>query len=303
MEPAVPWYAPILRCPDCGGRLGQLASLFACSSCGFRSADRSPLDLRPTSPRPVTLCFERAAMQDPREWLRHVETHAPEITYCGPDALRSSREFMSLLAGALPAEAAVLDLGCGPRDQAVPLGHLGYRYVGLDFCGPAADLLGDAHALPFVDESFDCTFSYAVLEHLRNPFVALTEIARVLKPGGLFLGTVAQGEPFHDSYFHHTAWGVMSLVSTVEHLQVLRLWSSMDTLRSLADMGRYPRVIRSLLRSVDRLHEAIPFLAPRRMRWPESERRLDRLYRSGSICFLIAKNRSSREPVEDERIS
>jgi SAM-dependent methyltransferase len=171
----------------------------------------------------------------------------------------------------------------------VPLEHLGYRYVGLDFANPAADLLGDGHALPFADASFDCVFSYAVLEHLHNPFLALRDIARVLKAGGLFLGTVSQGEPFHDSFFHHTAWGMVSLVGTVECLRLERLWTSMDTLRSLADMGRYPRAIRSLLRSLDWLHDKAPFLAPRRMGWSEDDRRLDRLYRSGSLCFLIRK--------------
>lgn len=47
----------------------------------------------------------------------------------------------------------------------------------------AADL---AH-LPFIDGSFDCVTCGYVLEHLANPEPGLTEIARVLKPGGLLL--------------------------------------------------------------------------------------------------------------------
>ena len=41
--------------------------------------------------------------------------------------------------------------------------------------------------IPFPDESFDAVFSHAVLEHLSSPLVALTEMRRVLKPGG-FVG-------------------------------------------------------------------------------------------------------------------
>jgi len=47
----------------------------------------------------------------------------------------------------------------------------------------AADL---AH-LPFIDGSFDCVTCGYVLEHLANPEPGLTEIARVLKPGGRLL--------------------------------------------------------------------------------------------------------------------
>ena len=75
---------------------------------------------------------------------------------------------------------------------------IGYRYVGVDYSSSSADLLADAHSIPFGDNTFECVFSYAVLEHLHLPFLAIREIERVLSPSGLFVGTVSQGEPFHD---------------------------------------------------------------------------------------------------------
>lgn len=42
------------------------------------------------------------------------------------------------------------------------------------------------YELPFPDHSFDAAFAHTVLQHLGEPVKALTEIRRVLKPGGVF---------------------------------------------------------------------------------------------------------------------
>jgi len=41
---------------------------------------------------------------------------------------------------------------------------------------------------PFADESFDYSLVYGVLHHLPNPDSTCKEVARVLKPGGIYLG-------------------------------------------------------------------------------------------------------------------
>lgn len=46
--------------------------------------------------------------------------------------------------------------------------------------------LADAEALPFDDNSFDLVTCRLAFHHFPNPHQALSEIARVLKPGGLF---------------------------------------------------------------------------------------------------------------------
>jgi SAM-dependent methyltransferase len=159
----------------------------------------------------------------------------------------------------------------------------------MDYANPAADFLADAHALPFASESFDFVLSYAVLEHLHNPFIALGEIHRVLKPGGTFCGTVSLGEPFHASFFHHSAWAMQSVCSATG-FDILRMWACGDTLGALARMGRYSRALRALLQLLDKINTHLPFLTPRKMRWPARDRALDELHRAASIGFVVKKH-------------
>jgi SAM-dependent methyltransferase len=283
------WYKGLLICPDCSGSLLITTGVVGCSSCSYQRPIQRPLDLRPVNPAPDTISMLRIEKEAPSAHLEHIVIERPAVTYNGPQAQRDSRELMSIIQCFVASGGAVLDLGCGPRDQAVPLQYLGYCYVGVDISGSSADLLADAHALPFRDEAFECVLSYAALEHFHAPYIVIREIERVLTPGGIFVGTVSQGDPFHSSYFHMTPWGLIKLVENAEKLRILRLWDSMDTLSSLARIGRYPKIIRGVLKVVDLIHASMPFLAPRRLRWPEREKNLDRLFRGGSICFVIQK--------------
>jgi SAM-dependent methyltransferase len=64
-------------------------------------------------------------------------------------------------------------------------------YTGLDIspsverCYQKPFFVGSAESLPFDDNSFDVVWSITVLEHIPNPEKALTEMRRVLRPGGL----------------------------------------------------------------------------------------------------------------------
>lgn len=222
--------------------------------------------------------------------LTDILIERPAITYDGPRAERDSSELFSAAAQWIAPGARLLDLGCGPRDQAAPTEHRGASYVGIDYSSDQADLLADAHAIPFRDGTFDVVLSYAVLEHLYHPFLALQEVARVLRPGGVYVGTVSQGEPFHDSFFHHTAWGLLTVLRPAG-LHALRLWSSYDTLYALSRMGRYPRALRVAIEAVHRVGNAAPFLAPRKFfRWSARERAVDELHRAASVCFVAQKS-------------
>lgn len=288
-----PWYGGILSCPDCGCRLSTASEGWICGGCG-RKADRqsAPVDLLPRRPR--AFIAELPRQVDVASLIAALDLAPPEITYSGPTGSRDSRALFSVLPRDLLAGGTFLDLGCGPRDQAVPAAHCGFRYVGVDLFSAAADIRADAHALPFQDQSFDVVFSYAVLEHLHNPFIAWSEVRRVLKPGGVVVGTVSQGEPFHNSFFHHTPWGVVA-VAAASGFRVERLWPSTDTLGALATMGHYSRPLRWALAALAVVDRLTPFLAPRRwLQWSERQRQHDACGRAGSLSFTMRPSAERR---------
>jgi len=99
----------------------------------------------------------------------------------------------------LPADARVLDLACGTGDfsqlmvQQLPRAHV----IGVDLTEPMLQVArkrgltetvcGDAASLPFADGSFDCVFIGYGLRNFPNLAVALREIERVTRPGGLLM--------------------------------------------------------------------------------------------------------------------
>ena len=107
----------------------------------------------------------------------------------------------------LTGPADVLDLGCGAALVADRLADLPVRYVGLDYGGHHIEFAANKHAdgapglltasfvrsdaehLPFADASFDVVVWSEVIEHLMRPELAVWEVARVLRPGGVLVLT------------------------------------------------------------------------------------------------------------------
>ncbi len=64
-------------------------------------------------------------------------------------------------------------------------------FVGIDLEGrPHAPLRVDIQSIPFESNSFDAIICIHVLEHVENDRIAISELHRVLKPGGWALISV-----------------------------------------------------------------------------------------------------------------
>lgn len=92
----------------------------------------------------------------------------------------------------------VVVVGCGPRPHMLKvLLDRGYRALGVEpmasfieaadrYLGTAGKVLGGtAERLPLADASQDLVYCNSVLEHVDSPLQSLTEMQRVLRPGGI----------------------------------------------------------------------------------------------------------------------
>ena len=74
-------------------------------------------------------------------------------------------------------------------------------YITGDIESPLAKVKMDIHKIPFDDNTFDIVFCNHVLEHVDNDILAMTEIRRVLKPGGWAILQVPFFFPLKDQTF------------------------------------------------------------------------------------------------------
>lgn len=130
----------------------------------------------------------------------------------------------------------VMDLGCGEGRTAYIFRRVNpkIRWVGLDIenspqvkkrtIKDALFCSFDGVKIPFADNSFDLVYSNQVMEHVRYPQELLSEVNRILKYGGCFIGSTSQLETYHTfSYWNFTPYGFVTLVEdanlTIEEIR------------------------------------------------------------------------------------
>jgi SAM-dependent methyltransferase len=167
------------------------------------------------------------------------------------DAIPPSPLPQSLADDYIPqlASGSVLDLGCGAGDSVEQFRNVNpsVEWVGVDIerspevaarrREDAEFVVFDGVHLPFGDASFDSVYCKQVLEHVRAPAPLLAEVARVLRPGGLFAGSTSQLEPFHSfSTWNYTPYG-LSLLLADAGLSVVEMRAGIDSLALVVNRG------------------------------------------------------------------
>jgi len=207
---------------------------------------------------------------------------------------------MSHFPKAKSGDSVMLDLGCGNSVHRDVCLRAGFEYVGFDFDSPEAQILGDAHALPFRDNSFEFVLMMAVLMQIRYPFVAMKEVFRVMRSGGRFIGTVAFLQPIAEgNYYHHSYLGTLNSLDFAG-FDVQNISPSVDftALIALATMILFPKLPRVIAKSI-----VMPLQALHRIWWTlghmlthsryvTEQRRL--LSTTGYFSFVATKQDSGR---------
>lgn len=104
-----------------------------------------------------------------------------------------------------PQRFSMLEVGCGTAYVSLYFAKRGNNITCVDINKVALDIaksnfkkqkasgkfvLASAESLPFADNHFDVVSSFGLMEHFEDPRLAFTEMARVLKPGGVLFADI-----------------------------------------------------------------------------------------------------------------
>lgn len=187
-------FRDLLACPACRGPLDQD---WTCTACGqhYAAANGIP-DLR----LPGDDCTNK---------VREFYEQAPFPGYRPRDNLGALRkraersEFARLLDAAIPADARILEIGCGTGQMSIYLASADRVVVGADVTraslklGAAAARRFGVTGVQFVETdlhrpglragAFDVIYTSGVLHHTRDPRQSFQDILPLLRPGGMIV--------------------------------------------------------------------------------------------------------------------
>ncbi|VVP66978.1 putative methyltransferase YcgJ [Pseudomonas fluorescens] len=144
-------------------------------------------------------------------------------------------------------DARLLDLGCGAGHVSFNVAPLVREVVAYDLSQQMLDVVasaaaergmdnirtecGAAERLPFADASFDFVFSRYSAHHWSDLGLALREVRRVLKPGGVaaFVDVMSPGSPLLDTY--------LQSVEVLRDTSHVRDYSASEWLQQISEAG------------------------------------------------------------------
>lgn len=121
------------------------------------------------------------------------------------------------------------------------------------------DILGDIKNIPLKNESVDAIICRAVLEHVDDPFQAVAEMHRILKPDGQCLISLPFLYPYHaekgfyGDYFRYTKDGVKLLFKDFSKTEICNIRGLAETVVILLPSKFLRKILMPLARFLDKL--------------------------------------------------
>jgi uncharacterized protein YbaR (Trm112 family)/SAM-dependent methyltransferase len=213
-----------LACPVCKAAVIHENSRLVCSQCGRRyeiTPSGVPVMLSDQSQKMIEQSLAEGIFQPPPQPTASVTWRVLRKSFAPPSpSLNTSLgRIRQIMEENLPRDATVLCLG-GIRETDHWFVEK-YRTIILDIMC-SYTVAGDAHQLPFLDNSFDGVVLQAVLEHVSSPSLVVQETHRVLKKGGIIYVSVPFMQAYHYGpldYQRYTITGLDTLLANFQKLE------------------------------------------------------------------------------------
>jgi SAM-dependent methyltransferase len=172
-----------------------------------------------------------------------------------PSSFDNSALRLDYLCRLLRPGSSLLNIGIGGAILERMAHERGVRVVTVDpdapslvrCAGYSSGVAGNLQGLPFRDGAFDAVIASEVLEHLSDEVLraGLGEVARVLRPGGRFIGTVPAEEALVDGLtvcpscgHHFHRWGHVQSFSAGRLRELLSRRFTVKKLANYAFMAK-----------------------------------------------------------------
>lgn len=181
--------------------------------------------------------------------------------------------FRERILAHLGPDASVLDLGAG----AGIVEQMNFKNLAASVCGVDLDprvvdnpmldegRVANADGIPYEDARFDVVFSDNVLEHLDEPLQVFREVARVLKPGGVFLFKTPNKWHYMPTIARLTPHGFHQYVNRLRGRAEVDTFPTRYRANCLGDIKRLAVEADLLVERVERIEGRPEYL---RMMWP-----------------------------------